>query len=241
MNDRIMSMEALKKHWKIVLIIGILAPISVGITINVFLPIIRPDKRPIHKSEFTIDQYGAKYTSAKWEYEIQHKKKYFFDNFFGSKLSWAYFDMDVRDIENSFNLSDCERISFYIKGSHENIPLEFNLFTREFGEEHKVYQYSTYFSVSTIWQKKEITFMDLTITPWTQRSYPSAPKKPAMEKVYAIGFAAKTSNYRHEVIFVDEIGLIDKNGNKNVITDFATPNISIRGIDGVWFTGTGHH
>lgn len=234
-------MKELKKHWKVILIVGILIPISIGITIDIFLPIIKPDKLPIHKSKITIDEHGAKYTSAKWEYEIQHKKKYFFDNLFGSELSWAFFNMDVRDIENNFNLSDCERISFYIKGSGENIQLEFNLFTHEFDKKHKIYQYNTHFSVSTLWEKKEIMFTDLTITPWTERAYPNAPKKPNMEKVYAIGFAAKTSDYRHEVIHIDEIEFIYKNGSKSVIIDFTTFNISIKGIDGIWFTGTGHH
>lgn len=241
MSRSIFNMEELRKFWK-AFNKRMLIPIFVGVAILLFSTLIMPGKLPIHESEFSIDQYGgAINASAKWEYEIQHEKRYIFSNFFDSELSWAFFDMDVQNIENNFNLTDCKGISFYITGNGENIPLEFNLFTHELNKKHEIYQYSISFSVNTAWQKKEIMFTDLTIAPWTERAYPNAPKKPDLEKVYAIGFAAKTSDYRDEVIHIDEIELIYKNGSKEVITDFTSRNTSIKGIDGIWYTGTGHH
>jgi len=210
---------------------------------NLILSVFVINIEPVYTSDVIIDQYGANYTSARWEYHIQPEKKYICDT---PKKSWAYFDMDIRNIEENLNLSDCKGVSFYIKGNIENQLIEFNLFTHNFthnNKEHNVYQYwnKGNLLVTTNWRREEILFSNLSATPWTEKWHPEALEGPNLEKAYAFGFAIKKTHRPTEnKIWIDEMHLVHKNGSKTLISNFNTLNVSINGKDGLWHAGWGH-
>lgn len=157
----------------------------------------------------------------------------------------AYFDRDIRNIEDDFNLSDCNGVSFYIKGNIENQLIEFNLFTHNFthDKEHTVYQYwnKGNLLVTTNWRRENILFSSLSATPWTEKWHPEALEGTNLKKVYAFGFAIKKTHEPTEnKIWIDEMYLVHKNGSKTLISNFNALNISINGKEGLWHAGWGH-
>ncbi len=210
---------------------------------NLFLSVFVINIEPVYTSNVTIDQYGANYTSARWEYHIQPERKYIWDT---SKESWAYFDMDIRNIEEDFNLSDCKGVSFYIKGNIENQLIEFNLFTHNFTQDNKVYNVYQYWNkgnllVTTNWRREKILFSTLSATPWTEKRYPEAPESPNLEKVCAFGFAIKkTVEPTENKIWIDEMYFLHKNKSKTLISTFNALNTSTNGKEGLWHAGWGH-
>ena len=191
---------------------------------------------PVYISNVTIDQSGANYTSARWEYYIQPNV----EDIFKIKTHWVFFDLDVRNIEDNFNLSDYEGIEFYIAGCEEDQRIEFSLFTHSFiDDKHRVYQYwdGGKLLVTTNWKKERILFSNLSIVPWNE--YLEAPKKPELDKVFALGFAVHTVKPTKNVIWIDEVYLIHKNGSKVLISNFNTLNTSINGVEGLWHAGWG--
>jgi len=228
-----------RKH-KIIIPVAMLV---IGALLGALFPsMLVPNIKPVYTSDVIIDQYGFNYTSARWEYHIQPERKYIWNS---PKESWAYFDMDIRNMEDDFNLSDYKGVSFYIKGNIENQLIEFNLFTHNFTHDnkvHKVYQYwnKGNLLVTTSWRKEEILFSNLSATPWTEKWHPEAPKTPNLEKVCAFGFAIKTHEPTKNKIWIDEVELIHKNGSKMLISSFNTLNVSINAKEGLWHAGLGH-
>lgn len=211
-----------------------MATLFVGILIPLSVSYILPMTPPIYESACVITQQGANYTSAMWKYDIQPEKKWWFDE---PMESWAYFDMDIRNIEDDFDLSDCKGVSFYIQGS-ENADIEFNLFTHAFYKgTHDFYQYRRIIAIDTLWKKETIYFSNLIRAPWT---YSGEPESPALKRVYAIGFAARTNENRiKNTIFIDEVELIYENGNRATISDFSVFNANINGKEGYWYSWWG--
>lgn len=191
-----------------------------------------PNIEPIYASDIIIDQYGMNYTSAKWEYQISPEKKYITST---PKESWSYFIMETRDLRDYFNFSNYKGVSFNIKGNIENQQIEFNLFS----EGHQYWNNGNLL-VTTKWEKRDILFSDLCITPWIEKWHPDAPKNPNLEMVTGFGFAIKTFTPTENNIWIDEIELIHKNGSKTLISNFNTFNVSVNGNEGLWHTGWGH-
>jgi hypothetical protein len=239
-----MKMEAHEKEKRVKkLIVYMVISLVLGLLLALILiPYIRPDKPAIYESVCSIDPQGYKNTSAKWEYDIQPEKKWFFSD---TKESWAFFDMDLKDIKDDFNLSDCKGISFYIRGSTNTNIVEFSLFTHEFyNGMHEIYQYwnEEKLLVDNFWKPETIHFSNLTLTPWTKKYYPGAPNEPDLKKVYGIGFAVRTNEaHIQNAIFIDELELIYKNGSRITISDFSTFNVDINGKEGYWHCWRGHH
>ncbi|HYN44879.1 MAG TPA: carbohydrate binding domain-containing protein [Candidatus Limnocylindrales bacterium] len=226
-----------KKYENIIPIVTLIVGAILG---ALFPTMLVPNIEPVYNSDLIIKQQGANYSSAQWEFHIQPEKKYFYDS---PKESWAFFDMDVRNIENDFNLSDFKGVSFYISGNVENKKIQFNLFTHNFTNgNHEVYQYwnNGNLLVTTNWRKEEILFSSLNATPSTEKWYPNEPKNPNLEKVFAMGFAANTTVPMINKIAIDEMYLIYKNGSKMLLTNFNTLNVSINGVEGIWYAGVGH-
>lgn len=204
--------------------------------------VIMPNIPEVFYSNFSIEQYGIVNTSAKWEYEIQPEKIYRWDN----EGVWASFNLDVDDINYPFDLSDYKGITFLIKAKRSR-ELEFYLHVSQGNDKYKRHSYwnKGNLQISTDWEKKEILFRDLQITPWMEKKYNAAPKNPTdtyLSKVFAIGFTDKTYGHVKNTVWIDEIELIHKNDtSKNIIiSDFRTFNITINGIKGHWTTYEGY-
>lgn len=207
--------------------------------------ILVPNIEPIYVSNIIIDQNGANYTTALWEYHIQPKKIFNLPDWIQRqpKDNWAFFNMNLRNIENNLNLSDFKGVSFYIIGEIDNQFIQFNLFTQNITDNRNdVYQYRNNGSllVTTNWRKEEILFSNLNVTDWTKESYPFVSKSPDLEKVYAFGFAIHTKDEpKMNRISIDEIYLIHKNGSKILLSNFNTLDVNINGVEGIWHTGSG--
>ncbi|MCK4735982.1 MAG: hypothetical protein KAT65_26240 [Methanophagales archaeon] len=211
------------------------------VSANALLTYLVIDNEPIYISNVDIYRQGANYTSAKWEFYVQPEQKYVWSD--PKDVSWAFCDMDIRNIENCFNLSEYNGILFYISGNIENQPIEFNLFTHYFINDNRTHQVCRYsnkedFLITTNWDIVNISFSNLSIVPPSMEEW--YPKSPDLEKVFAIGFAVKTYTPIEGEIHIDEVSLIHKNGSSNLISNFDKLDISINGKDGVWHAGTGH-
>lgn len=211
------------------------------VSANALLTYLVIDNEPIYISNVDIYRQGANYTSAKWEFYVQPEQKYVWSD--SKDVSWAFCDMDIRNIENCFNLSEYNGILFYISGNIENQPIEFNLFTHYFINDNRTHQVCRYsnkedFLITTNWDIVNISFSNLSIVPPSMEEW--YPKSPDLEKVFAIGFAVKTYTPIEGEIHIDEVSLIHKNGSSNLISNFDKLDISINGKDGVWHAGTGH-
>lgn len=222
----------------IVGICTILGATLVGVSILVIMPNI-PE---VFSSNFSVEQYGIVNTSAKWEYEIRPEKIYIWDD----ESVWSSFNLDVDDINYPFDLSDYKGITFLIKAKRGG-EFEFYLHASQSNDKYKRYSYWNKGSlrISTDWEKKEILFQDLQITPWTKKKYKAAPKNlndTYLSNVFTIGFTDKTDGHIKNTVWIDEIELIHKNNrSKNIIiSDFATFNVTINGTKGHWTTYVGY-
>lgn len=224
----------------------ILIPFMVGVLSGIAASHFTKSTPAIHDSTYSLTPIWDS-LSAKWEYDIQLEKKWLLDK---PEENWAYFDMDLKNKKENFNFSDCKAISFDIRGG-EKASIEFNLFTHVFcNETHVRYQYPRIISVEPYWKKEMIYLPNLTLS-WinpptingkqTPCIKSNASENPDLKKVYAIGFAAKTNETRiQNVILIDEVELIYKNGSKNTISNFSgTFNVNINGTEGYWFAWWG--
>ncbi|MFB3764121.1 MAG: hypothetical protein ACE14P_02610 [Methanotrichaceae archaeon] len=194
---------------------------------------------PIYVSNLTIDEYGANYSSAKWEYQFQPSVIHILIDILFRNLGshWAYLDMDVRNIENRFNLSDYIGIEFFIKGTQIDQNVMFSLFMNNQTEtQFAPYQYNYNFLIDTYWQKKTILFSNV-----SKATYEANKKAPSLnlEKVFALGFSIHTSTSQKNIIWIDEIYLIDKNETRIPLSSFNDLNTNINGIKGYWHTSWG--
>jgi hypothetical protein len=227
-----------------VLITTIAFIIAFFIVNGIFIPFVLVNHSPVYASQISIDQYGANDSSVLWDYTVQPERKYCSDQ---ARESWAFFDFDTKNIDNTLDLSDYQGLSFYIKGNIENQKIEFNLFTQEIGENNEYLRYQYYnggnLVTSSNWKKVRILFSELNITPWSEGSYPSAPRKPDLKKVYAFGFADKINNNTEAMvnnqIMIDEVYLIRKDGTTTLLNDFTGFNATINNRPGLWHTGWG--
>jgi hypothetical protein len=203
-------------------------------------PYVVPNIKPIYESNAIMDQYGANYTSIEWTYSIQPERKYIWSS---PKESWAYFDMDTRNIKNDLDLSDFDGISFCIKGNIENEPIEFNLFVHNISLENdsrEMLQYNSPVLITSNWKEQKVFFSNLSTTASVKKWYPGAPKSPNLKKVFAFGFAKNTKEPTQNEIWIDEVYLFRKNGNRTLISDFSSLNTNINGTEGLWHNGWGH-
>ena len=213
---------------------------------GIILPFVLLNHNSIYSSQISVDQYGANNSSALWDYHVQPERGYCWDR---PRDSWAFFDFDTKNIENSLDLSDYQGLSFYVKGGVENRNIEFNLFTQDITQNNEYfrYQYSNGGNLitSTDWKKVKILFSELNITPWSEKSYPSAPKKPDLKTVYAFGFADKINSEIEDSvinqIMIDEVYLIHNDGTRILLSDFTGFNATINGKQGLWHTGWGNN
>jgi len=180
-----------------------------------------------------------------WDYHVQPERGFCWDQ---ARESWAFFDFDTKNIEKSLDLSGYQGLSFYIKGGIENQKIEFNVFTQETTQNNEFIRYQYYdggnLLTSNNWKKVKIIFSDLNITPWSEKSYPSAPKKPDLKKVYAFGFADKINviieDKVNNQIMIDEVYLIHDDGTTTLLSDFTDFNATINDKPGLWHTGWGY-
>ena len=194
---------------------------------------------PTYSSSDSIDTYGALNSSIRWDYRLHPPPKLYF---IFPKDIWAYFDFDVKNIENSFNLSDYKGISFYIKGNQEDQLMEFNVFTHNVTLNHEVYQYTNnHLIVRTNWRHETIYFNDLVRTPWTTEWYPGSSEKPDLNSVFAFGFAVKTDHATQNQIWIDEIYLIKNNDERLLLMNFdGNKEPGLNGVLGQWHSGWGY-
>ena len=220
--------------WKIALLI--IGTLLGALLSSILPPCIFPNIKPIYESNAMINQYGANYTSIGWIYNIQPEKKYIWSS---PKESWAYLDMDIRNIEHDLDLSDFEGISFYIKSNIENELIGFNLFTQNLSLDREIFQYNSPVLVTTNWKEQTVLFSNLSTTPSVKKWYPGAPIRPNLKKVFAFGFAKNTKEPTQNEIWVDEVYLFSKNGNRTLISDFNSVDTNINGTEGLWHFGWG--
>lgn len=234
-------MEAQNKKNAKRIIIALLVGFLSGVLASLFvIYFVTPYKSSNPESTYSPVQVGPKPPSVIWVYNIEPLKKRHFDIPFDKLIEGvAYFDLDLANVEDNFDLLDYRGISFYIRGKNSE-DIEFNLFTHVFyNGTHDLYQYQKIISVKHSLKKETIYFSDLTRAPWT---YSKAPEKPDLKIVYAIGFAAKTNENRiRNAILIDEVELIYKNDSKVTISDFSTFNANINGKEGYWHAWWEHH
>jgi len=80
------------------------------------LGLIMPHMTSTYKSAANLDIYGANYSSGHWDFDLRPG---IVDRAFRSQ--WAFFDLDVRNIEEGFDFSNYSEIEFCIKGSCTHI------------------------------------------------------------------------------------------------------------------------
>jgi hypothetical protein len=232
-------MSQTQKHegikWEIALLI--IGALLGALLSSILPPYIFLNIKPIYESNAMINQYGANYTSIVWIYNIQPEKKYIWSS---PKESWAYIDMDIRNIEHDFDLSDFAGISFYIKRSIENELIGFNLFTKNISLDREIIQYNCPVLLTTNWKEQKVLFSNLSTTSSVKKWYPGAPISPDLKKVFAFGFAKNTKDPTQNEIWIDEVYLFRNNGNRTLISNFNSLNTSINGTEGLWHFGWGY-
>jgi len=218
-------------------------PLALITTVTLITVLFSLNFSTVYFSEVNIDTYGPVNTSAKWDYEFYNANPF-------EPTHWAFCNIDIRNRERNFSLSDYEGISFYIKGQKERKNVIFNILTQDRinADSNTVIwienQYTTgkNISASTYWKKIYISFANLVKMNTQERL-----KEADLNKVFAMGF---TVNYEpafihtreKNLIWIDEVKLIPKNNIQSEpksFSNFTTLNVSIDGIDGIWHSGTG--
>ena len=231
------------RRWISFLILSTIVIISAYYLANVFVALCTINISSASQSTAAIDSYGAENNSLRWEYTLQPPKKYVWDS---NKESWAFCTLESRSLTKNIDFSDITQVTFYVRGSIENTPMEVNMFTRtqdKISNEITRYQYiiPRGVIVTTNWKKITVNMSDYSIAPWTKESYPDAPVTPKLQNVYAFGIASKsTEMVVKNNIWIDELTLINKNGSAVNILHFDNFNTTIQGADSIWNVGWGH-
>ena len=236
-------MDANNRRLLSYLVLSVIVIVAAYYLANVFVAFCTVNIPPNSQSTATIDSYGADHNSLRWEYTLQPPKEYIWSS---NKESWAFCTLESRSLEKNIDFSDIGQVTFYVRGSIENIPLEVNIYTRKndaFSKETPSYQYviPKDVTVPTNWKKVTVNLSDYSVAPWIKASYPDASGTPELNNVYAFGFASKSKErVLKNNIWIDELTFVNKNGSVDYIHHFDNINTTIQGVDCIWNVGWGH-